>query len=121
MILGKKLKYLLIILLFSFHASSQEICNNGLDDDNDGFIDLNDNLDCECTGNNLGILGNNFIPNPSFEEHNCLPTDFSQLAINGQGVGGIYCVDNWQPGTWGSSDYFMVLMDKLKTEFILNT
>ena len=109
MILGKKLNYLLIILLFSFHASSQEICNNGLDDDNDGLIDHNDNLDCECTGNNLGILGNNFIPNPSFEEHSCLPTNFSQIAINSQGVGGIYCVDNWQPGTWGSSDYFINL------------
>lgn len=103
------MKYLLIILLLSFNASAQEICTNGMDDDNDGLIDLNDHLDCECSSINSVISGNNFLPNPSFENYNCLPTQFSQIVIDTNIVweDGIYCVDNWQPGTWGSSDYFI--------------
>ncbi len=95
---------LIIILLFSLHASAQEICNNGLDDDNDGLVDLNDNIDCTCNSVNSVNPGNNFIPNSSFEEFSCLPTDFTQLAL---GSDGIFCVNNWQAGTWGSSDYFI--------------
>ncbi len=95
---------LLIVLFFSFHASAQENCSNGLDDDNDGLVDLNDNLDCTCSGINSVNPGNNFIPNPSFEEYSCLPTDFTQWAL---GANGIFCVNNWQAGTLGSSDYFV--------------
>jgi len=98
------MKYLLIFLLFSSYISAQEICNNGLDDDNDGLVDLNDNIDCTCNGINSMNPGNNFIPNPSFEEYSCLPSDFTQLAL---GSDGIFCVSNWQAGTWGSSDYFI--------------
>ena len=98
------MKYLLIFLLFSSYISAQEICNNGLDDDNDGLVDLNDNIDCKCNGINSMNPGNNFIPNPSFEEYSCLPSDFTQLAL---GSDGIFCVSNWQAGTWGSSDYFI--------------
>ena len=93
-----------IVLFFSFHPSAQENCSNGLDDDSDGLVDLNDNLDCTCNGFNSANPGNNFIPNPSFEENSCLPTDFTQLAL---GSDGIFCVNNWQAGTWGSSDYFV--------------
>ncbi len=95
---------LLIVLFFSFHASAQENCSNGLDDDNDGLVDFNDNLDCTCSGINSVNPGNNFIPNPSFEEYSCLPTDFTQWAL---GANGIFCVNNWQAGTLGSSDYFV--------------
>jgi gliding motility-associated-like protein len=101
---NNSLVLLLIVLFFSFHYSAQEICNNGLDDDNDGLVDLNDNIDCTCNGINSMNPGNNFIPNPSFEEYSCLPSDFTQLAL---GSDGIFCVSNWQAGTWGSSDYFI--------------
>ena len=103
------MKYLLIILMLSFNVSAQEICTNGLDDDNDGLIDLNDYSDCECISLTSVISGNNFLPNPSFEDYNCLPTQFSQIVIDTNVVlnDGIYCVNNWQPGTWGSSDYFI--------------
>jgi hypothetical protein len=73
------MKSLPIILLLFFHVSAQEICNNGLDDDNDGLVDLNDNFDCACNGISAVNPGNNYIPNPSFEEYNCLPTQFSQV------------------------------------------
>jgi gliding motility-associated-like protein len=102
------MKSLPIILLLFFHVSAQEICNNGLDDDNDGLVDLNDNFDCACNGISAVNPGNNYIPNPSFEEYNCLPTQFSQVVdTNVVWEDGIYCVNNWQAGTWASSDYFI--------------
>ena len=99
---------LLIVLFFSFHASAQENCTNGFDDDNDGLIDFNDPVDCQCVNFNLGTNANVFLPNPSLEEYNCLPTQFSQVVdTNVVWEDGIYCVNNWQAGTLGSSDYFI--------------
>ena len=99
---------LLIVILFSFHVSAQENCTNGFDDDNDGLIDFNDPVDCQCVNFNLGTNANVFLPNPSFEEYNCLPTQFSQVVdTNVVWEDGIYCVNNWQAGTLGSSDYFI--------------
>jgi hypothetical protein len=56
---------LLVGILTSFCLQSQEICANGLDDDGDGLIDLNDTEDCPCF-----ILDQvpSLLPNPSFEE-----------------------------------------------------
>ncbi len=108
MTVGNDLKYLLIILLLTFNVLSQENCTNELDDDNDGLIDFNDPLDCQCFNINLETNTNIFIPNPSFEEYNCLPTQFSQVVdTNVVWEDGIYCVNNWLAGTWGSSDYFV--------------
>jgi gliding motility-associated-like protein len=102
------MKYLIIIFFLNFNLSAQEICDNGLDDDNDGLIDLNDNIDCNCNSINSANFGNNFIPNPSFEEYGCLPTQFSQVIdTNIVWEDGVYCVNNWQSGTLGSSDYFV--------------
>ena len=105
------MKYLVIIFFLTYNASAQEICGNGLDDDNDGLIDLNDNLDCQCLNITLVMSGNNFLPNPSFEDYNCLPTQFSQTVIDTSVIwnDGIYCVDYWQQGTYASSDYFINL------------
>ncbi len=51
-----------------------EDCSNSLDDDADGLIDLND-PDCICE-----ILSpESLIPNPSFEESTCCPTERSML------------------------------------------
>lgn len=51
-----------------------EICDNGIDDDGDSLIDLND-PDCICTI----LTPISLIPNPSFEEINCCPSNRSQL------------------------------------------
>ena len=51
-----------------------EICDNALDDDADGLIDLND-PDCAC---NI-VEPVSLIPNPSFEDFNCCPVRQSQL------------------------------------------
>ena len=105
---SKTIIFLCLLFLFSFQATAQENCTNGLDDDNDGLVDLNDNIDCACNDISAVNPGNNYIPNPSFEEYNCLPTQFSQVVdTNVVWEDGIYCVNNWQAGTWASSDYFI--------------
>lgn len=52
----------------------QEICENAIDDDMDGLIDLND-PDCDCPLYEPRSL----IPNPSFEDLQCCPFSRSQL------------------------------------------
>ena len=54
--------------------SQVEICDNALDDDGDGMIDLNDE-DCFCEMQ----MPESLIPNPSFEEQNCCPSGRSEL------------------------------------------
>lgn len=51
-----------------------EDCANGLDDDDDGLIDLND-PDCICEV----LSQESLIPNPSFEETTCCPVERSML------------------------------------------
>ena len=58
----------------------QEICENALDDDQDGLIDLND-PDCNCEVAEPVSL----IPNPSFEDLVCCPSSRSQLG----------CAESW--------------------------
>ena len=72
---------------------AQEICDNGIDDDGDGLIDLND-PDCACntfTGGGLVSL----VPNPSFEEFTCCPQAEAQLS----------CATGWQQATQATSDF----------------
>lgn len=73
--MGSLNKFLVVILLF-FHfnaispveALPPEMCDNGLDDDADGQIDLNDD-ECHCEPLEQPSL----IPNPSFEAQDCCP------------------------------------------------
>ncbi|MEE9437787.1 MAG: gliding motility-associated C-terminal domain-containing protein [Saprospiraceae bacterium] len=78
------------LLAFSSKMVVDEICNNGIDDDNDGLIDLNDE-DCEC----LGTIPTSLIPNPSFEDMTCCPTDENQLE----------CAVSWIQASAATSDY----------------
>lgn len=71
-------------------AQLVEICDNALDDDGDGLIDVND-PDCECP-----ILEPiSLIPNPSFEEQNCCPTSRSQMD----------CAEDWIQASEATTDY----------------
>ncbi|HEY0976579.1 MAG TPA: gliding motility-associated C-terminal domain-containing protein [Flavobacteriales bacterium] len=88
---------LLVLLLAATGASAQEICDNAIDDDSDGLIDLNDSTDCSC-GRTIAMDNaiSSIIPNPSFEEYDVLPTAPGQL-------------DNsvaWSQYTAGTPDYF---------------
>lgn len=70
------LLFSLLLLAFSPGAAAQtvEICDNAIDDDLDGLIDLND-PDCDCPL----LEPVSLIPNPSFEEADCCPNSRSQL------------------------------------------
>lgn len=69
---------------------TEEICDNAIDDDNDGLIDLND-PDCECEI----IEPTSLIPNPSFEDMDCCPDDRSQLD----------CAEGWFQASEPTTDY----------------
>ena len=68
----------------------QEICDNGIDDDGDGLIDLNDD-DCIC----LSFIKSSLIPNPSFEDKTCCPK--SDAMLN--------CAVDWIQASAPTSDY----------------
>ncbi|MWB95965.1 T9SS type B sorting domain-containing protein [Flavobacterium sp. GA093] len=86
-----KQKLLIFFLLFTIFSYSQENCNNGIDDDGDGKIDLNDS---ECVCNNSVI--NSIIPNPSFEQFNTCPSGISELNF----------ATSWEQATIPTTDYF---------------
>lgn len=89
-----KKSYLTYIFIFcSLVSFSQEICTNGIDDDGDGLIDLND-TDCACQAQTTAI--NSLIPNPSFEQIDYCPTSFSQLNA----------ATSWIQASWPTTDYF---------------
>jgi gliding motility-associated-like protein len=67
-----------------------EICDNGVDDDFDGTIDLND-IDCVCEL----IRPQSLIPNPSFEDFSCCPSDERQLI----------CAASWLQASDATTDY----------------
>lgn len=90
--------YSTLCLFLSINITfSQEVCDNGIDDDGDGLIDLNDSLECSCIDQSLTPINNSIIPNPSFEEMSFCPPSMSAMV----------CVDNWVSATQVSSpDYF---------------
>jgi len=93
-------RYLLLITLLVLgcyipcsHLSAQvtlEICDNALDDDEDGLIDINDD-DCVCTI----VEPVSLIPNPSFEEQDCCPSEGRMLA----------CASGWIQASEPTTDY----------------
>ncbi len=92
------MEYLLrsILLVFLLNlgtalmAQSVEICDNAIDDDGDGLIDLND-TDCFCELAEATSL----IPNPSFEDQVCCPPDRSRMD----------CAETWIQASVPTTDY----------------
>lgn len=90
-----KLILLIACTLFvSISATAQEDCSDGIDNDGDTFIDLND-PDCDCGGFG-GDTITSLIPNPSFEDLTCCPTGVAMLS----------CADTWIQASTATSDYF---------------
>jgi hypothetical protein len=91
----KSILTFVFLSMLSLSVFSQEICDNGIDDDGDNLIDLNDTTDCACTG--LGGTANvtSYIPNSDFEQTDCCPSSFSQLS----------CATGWSQATDPTSDY----------------
>jgi len=94
-IMNVKCLLVFLALTISGLLNAQENCSNGIDDDGDGLIDLNDTEDCFCEGSSEGEI-ESIIPNPSFEEMDCCPNSFSQLN----------CASDWVQATEATSDYF---------------
>lgn len=69
---------------------AEEICDNGRDDDGDGFIDLQD-VDCDCPI----VQPQSLIPNPSFEDRKCCPQARSELN----------CAETWIQASVATTDY----------------
>ena len=86
----------LLLVLALGSASAQEVCNNALDDDADGLIDLNDTTDCACNGAHVGVVSS-LLPNPSFEAFDCVPDSVSELS----------CAEAWQQATDATTDYLL--------------
>lgn len=93
----------LFVCLASLIASAsiaQEICDNGIDDDGDGLVDLND-PDCVCSAVILAEGVGSYIPNHSFEDITCCPLTFSFGNYNPLG-----CAVDWYQATLATSDFF---------------
>ena len=84
------LSSLLVLLCLSISAYGQEVCNNGVDDDGDGLIDIND-PDCVCPES----VPSGLIPNPSFEDMLCCPSFEAQFE----------CAVDWEQASAATSDY----------------
>ena len=80
------------LLLMSFLSYSQEICDNGIDDDDDGLIDLQDE-DCHC-GLGLYVQPSYAISNPNFDNSTCCPTIPQVINWNNL-THTMDCVDDW--------------------------
>ncbi|MFT6337827.1 MAG: hypothetical protein ACI86M_000823 [Saprospiraceae bacterium] len=94
----KKYLYITFILFTVINVSnSQEICDNGIDDDGDGLIDIQDIQDCTC-----GLVDDEIIGD--FEDMSCCPN----APTNSITGGGINCLDDgWEMATEfaGGADY----------------
>ena len=93
----------LLVGLFPTLLFAQEICNNGIDDDEDGLIDLNDTVDCPCST----VLAADDLPshirNHSFEEQMCCPYNFVGPENDPPWLA---CAQGWKQATQATSDYF---------------
>jgi len=61
--------YIILLLFICLSAFGQEICNNGIDDDGDDLIDLNDTTDCVCEGGfpwSFYVINTVCLDNPIF-------------------------------------------------------
>jgi gliding motility-associated-like protein len=77
----------------------QEICDNGIDDDGNGLIDLNDEAACPCT---VVLPQPTLLANGSFEDHTCCPEWVSSGPVND-----ISCASSWYDYmTTATVDYF---------------
>ena len=83
------LTFLLLLSVLRLHAQI-EICDNAIDDDGDGLVDIND-PDCICPEE----VPSGLIPNPSFEGMECCPTFEAQFE----------CATGWEQASAATSDY----------------
>ena len=79
-------------LFIAISIQAQEVCDNGVDDDSDGLIDLLDTTDCACAPGGSSTL----LMNPSFEDFSACPYNWSQMDLT----------TGWYQATFNTTDYF---------------
>lgn len=92
--------FVMLFCVLPLGVMAQEICANGIDDDADALIDLND-PDCPCATALVGAAGS-YIRNHSFEDHSCCPFGY----VTPLGQPWLDCSDGWHQATFATSDYF---------------
>ena len=94
---------LLTFLLVGHSLFSQEDCANGIDDDHDGLVDLNDKADCSCA---LSPTLTSLLPNPSLEEFNGRQAGCTSEQPGGRpdAVNQANCLAGWQRVSMGTTD-----------------
>ena len=94
---------LLTFLLIGQPLFSQENCANGIDDDGDGLVDLNDKSDCSCA---LPSTLTSLLPNPSLEEFDGLQSGCASQQPGGRpdAVNQANCLTGWQRVSMGTTD-----------------
>ncbi len=94
---------LLTFLLVGYPLFSQENCANGIDDDADGLVDLNDKADCSCA---LPSTLTSLLPNPSLEEFNDRQIGCTSEQPGGRpdAVNQANCLTGWQRVSMGTTD-----------------
>ncbi|MBB4078565.1 gliding motility-associated-like protein [Lewinella aquimaris] len=93
----------LLALSLVLPLSAQENCANGVDDDGDGLIDLNDAADCSCL---LPSVTTSLLPNPSLEafasdQEGCASRQPGGLP---DGTNQANCLVGWQRVSLGTTD-----------------
>lgn len=81
-------------------GQAQEICDNGVDDDGNDLVDLNDPA-CPCASVIVADGVVNLIQNHSFEERTCCPGSF----VSSITPPWLSCATGWQQATQATSDY----------------
>ncbi len=100
------MRSLALLLAFFFLGpvlSAQEICSNGIDDDGDGLIDLNDTADCSCA---LSPSIPSLLPNPSLEDFDASQAGCTSVQPGGlpDGTNQANCLTDWQRVSLGTTD-----------------
>ena len=96
--------YLLLALLaVSVCLWAQEDCANGVDDDGDGLVDLNDVGDCGCA---LPSRVPSLLPNPSLEEFAYREEGCVSMQPGGlpDAPNQADCLVGWEQASWGTTD-----------------
>ena len=93
----------LALLLLPLFLSAQEICDNGIDDDADGLVDLNDTADCTCK---LTPHTPSLLPNPSLENFDADQPGCKSIQPGGlpDGTNQANCLEGWQRASLGTTD-----------------
>ena len=107
----KIINHIILLLIFfaaGFTCMAQEICNNGIDDDHDGLIDLRD-PDCQCRF----VVTDNLLKNGSFEQYDHCPVTFTYS--NDYKI-----ASYWQYGTYtNETDYYHNLQCSFDSSLIM--